>query len=206
MKQQPYLHYADFLAEILRKSAYEIELFEVQTDLGMMEALDKFEDLKKTMYEKTLNIKLKLEKQKETFEKILNTFQELRIQFALGKAETKESFEEQKKKISRILNQLKAEIKRNPTFIKMYPLFVNQIEQTALKLDIISEKLSSTNNLIHSSWESKKEMIDGIISRFKETIFNQSKLENRLYLFQEEIELAYRHFKRAFVRPYQLQD
>jgi hypothetical protein len=206
MKRQDYLHYADFIADILRKSAYEIELFEVQADLGMMEALAKFEELKKVFYEKTLNIKLNLEKRKESMEHLLSILQDLRVQFALGKAETKEAFEEQKKKIMHVLHELKVEIKNNPLFIKTYPLFINTLEQVSLKLEIISEKLSASNNLIPSSWSSRKELIDQIVSRFKKSIYNQSKLENRLFLFQEEIELAYKHLVRAFVRPYQLQD
>lgn len=206
MERQGYLHYADFIADILRKSAYEIELFEVQTDLGMMEALDKFEELKKVFYEKTLNIKLNLEKRKESMERLLSILQDLRVQFALGKAESREAFEEQKKKIMHVLHALKAEIKTNPLFIKAYPLFINTLEQVSLKLEIISEKLSASTNLIHASWGSRKEIIDQIVARFKKSIYKQSKMENRLDLFQEEIELAYKHLVRAFVRPYQLQD
>lgn len=100
----------------LNKAKVEMEELSLQFTLGKAEAADKFEYLKKDFNTKVNEWKILgsqlVETGKVKSADLKVRFEELQIQLALGKAEAKELFQEQKKKIMQSISELEAEIKR----------------------------------------------------------------------------------------------
>ena len=100
----------------LEKAKQEIEELSVQFSLGKAEAADKFESVKKDFLSKVNEWKIKGEQFKSSGEEKSHTLkaklEELQVQLALGKAEAKELFHEQKKKIMQSISDLESEIKK----------------------------------------------------------------------------------------------
>jgi hypothetical protein len=63
------------------------------------------------------------------------------VQFELGKADTIEAFQEQKKKILEKVNDIENWMKSNPTLTAAYAYLVELIEKIKAQLEIIGEKI-----------------------------------------------------------------
>lgn len=100
----------------LEKAKQEIEELSVQFNLGKAEAADKFESVKKDFHSKVNEWKIIGEQIKSTGKEKSQTLksklEELQVQLALGKAEAKDLFHEQKKKIMKSISELEAEIRK----------------------------------------------------------------------------------------------
>ena len=99
MKNKEDIHFVDKVIGALRKSAIELEEFQVKAALGKADAQDKYEDVKKKFNVFIHESEFKVNGIKEKIEELNTKFDELRVQLALGKAETKEIFKKQKKQI-----------------------------------------------------------------------------------------------------------
>jgi hypothetical protein len=200
MENNENMHFGDYLAEGLRRSADELEEFQIQASLGKMEALDKYNELKKKYAHYTHELKLKAINGKEDLENLIGKIQDLQVQFELGKADTLEAFEEQKKKILLAIHEVQVTIKTNPTFIKAYALLLETLEKIKLKLDILSEKLDPLKEQVKAVYEDKKKDVEEAISSFKDKFSDKTNYEHKMEVFQDELALAYKHFKKAFVQ------
>jgi hypothetical protein len=183
----------------MRKSAAELEEFQLQLSLGKMEAIDAFHATKKSFSNFTHEIKLKAIHGKYSWENILGKIQDLQVQLALGKAETKEEFEEQKKKIALAIHSLQIAIKTNPSFIESHALFLETLENLKLKMEILSEKLNPAKEKVTTEFKVRKEQLEDAILQFKEKIRSKSTIDERFATFQDELSEAFNHFKKAFV-------
>jgi hypothetical protein len=192
-------HFIDYVVEGMRKSAAELEEFQVQLSLGKMEAMDAFEDLKKSYNNFTHEVKLKAIHGKQNWEDILAKIQDLQVQLALGKAETSEAFEAQKKKIVLAIHSLQVAIKTNPAFIESNALFLETLENFKLKMEILSEKLKPLKEKVSTEFTARKEQLEDAILVFKENIRSKSTIDERFATFQDELSEAFSHFKKAFV-------
>jgi ribosomal protein L29 len=100
----------------LENAKKEIEELSLQFNLGKAEASDKFESVKKDFHAKVNEWKLMGEQLKpvgkEKLQELKTKLEELQVQLALGKAEAKELFQEQKKKIMQSITDLESEIKK----------------------------------------------------------------------------------------------
>lgn len=200
MENTENMHFGDYVAEGLRRSADELEKFQLQAGLGKMEALDSYQDLKKKYAHYTHEIKLKAMKGKDELENLIGKIQDLQVQFELGKADSIEAFEEQKKKILLAIHEIQVAIKTNPTFIKTYALLLETLEKIKLKLDILSEKLDPLKEKVKEIYVDKKKDLEETINSFKEKFNDKTGIESKLGVFQDELALAYKHFKKAFVQ------
>jgi hypothetical protein len=104
-------HYGEAFTDFLKKATQKIEELQVQAALGKAELTDYFEELKKesrTEYN-DLRAKLnsKIEQAKEKKDEIKGKLEHLELQLALGKAESKEVLEEQKKNLKQAFNEVK---------------------------------------------------------------------------------------------------
>jgi len=99
MKNKQDIHFVDKVIGALRKTAVELEEFQVQATLGKAEAQDKYEEVKKKFNLFIHDSEFKIKGIKEKIEDVNTNFDELRVQLALGKAETKEIFKKQKKEL-----------------------------------------------------------------------------------------------------------
>ncbi len=103
----------------LKKAATELEEFQLQAALGNAEARDAYEKAKKKFSQFIDEAKLNLDTIKEAAgkesSKIKAALETLQVHLAIGKADSKEIFEEQSKKIKRALNEIEYLIKKNIT-------------------------------------------------------------------------------------------
>lgn len=200
MENTENMHFGDYVADGLRRSADELEKFQVQASLGKMEALNKYHELKQKYAAYTHELKLKAIAGKENVTHLIAKIQDLQVQFELGKAETVEAYEEQKKKILLAIHEVQVAIKSNPTFIKTYALLLETLEKIKLKLEILSENLSPLKEKAKEVFENRKHDLESAISSFKEKFNDKTGMDTKMDVFQNELSLAYKHFKKAFVQ------
>lgn len=193
-------HYLDYIIDGMRKTADELEKFQLQASLGKMEALDKYDELKKTYAHYSNEIKIKAEEGREKLQELQAKFQDLQVRFDLGKAETIETFEEQKHRILLAIHELQVTIKSNPTFIKTYAKLLDLLEKLKLKLEILSTKLDPLKEKAKEVFEDRKKDLEEVIDSFRKKINDQTDIEHKMEVFQDELAQAYKHFKKAFVQ------
>lgn len=99
----------------LKKAQIEIEELAVQYSLGKAEAVDKFEAIKKEVNTKSIEWKEKYSKLeelgKEKSIELKTKLETLQVQLALGKAEAKEIYAEQKKKILNSIRDIEEQLR-----------------------------------------------------------------------------------------------
>ena len=127
-------------------------------------------------------------------------FDELRVQLALGKAETKDVFKKQKKQLLSTLHDIEVKIKTNETLNRMYAIVLIEIEQFKIQLEILEQKFKNDNSVAKQSFEKGKNDFNSFIDKFRGK-YAKKKEETRLEHFQNEISEAYDHFKKAFTKP-----
>lgn len=195
--------FAEKIGSFLKHSQQEIEELALQFSLGKAEAADKFEEIKKEFHSKSFQWKQSFEKFKTTnkdiFQKVKGGFEELQLQLSLGKAEGKDLFEDQKKKILLSIHELEMQVKNDPELSKQWDEFNVEIEKFKLKLEILSlkyklKKFELKDSFKSSMTEAKKE-IEHFYSRTEKKISK----EGHKYIrdFTGEINEVYLHLKKA---------
>ena len=197
MKKTQDIQFVDKVIGALRKSATELEEFQVQTALGKAEAQDKYEDVKKKFNQFIHDSAFKIKGGKEKIDELNTKFGELRVQLALGKAETKEMFNKQKKQLLLTLHDIEFKIKTNETLNKMYALTLIEIEQFKIQLEILEQKFNKDTDEGKGTFEKGKQDFNTFINKFKGK-YAKNKEETKLEHFQHEITEAFDHFKKAF--------
>jgi len=200
MKTKKDSQFVDKVIGALRKTAVELEEFQVQAALGKAEAQDKYEEIKKKFNLFIHDNESKVKGIKEQIEELNTKFDELRVQLALGKAETKEIFKKQKKQLLSTIHDIEVKIKTNETLNKMYALTLIEIEQFKIQLEILEQKFSKEKKEGKDAYEKGKKDFNSFIDRFKSK-YTKKKEESRLEHFQSEISEAFDHFKSAFSKP-----
>ena len=197
MKNTQDIQFVDKVIGALRKTAIELEEFQVKAALGKADAQDKYEDVKKKFNLFIHDSEFKIKGIKEKIIELNTKFDELRVQLALGKAETKEIFKKQKKQILLILHDIEVKIKTNETLNRMYALTLIEIEQFKIQLEILEQKYTRDKREVKDTFEKGKKDFNSFIDRFKGK-YGKKKEETKLEHFQNEISEAFDHFKKAF--------
>jgi hypothetical protein len=187
----------------LKKAAVELEEFRLQTALGKAEAHDVFEDAKKRFNKFVRNAKAETEeiqgiaKEKSMQVKVL--FETLQVQLSLGKAEGKEAFETQRKKITKALNELENYIKEKKTVSEYSTKVLLELGKFRIKLDILKlhYELNKLNARLKLS-DTKKDL-DAKFAKVKKRLLNHDNEEGWGH-FKDEIYNAYSHLKKAFAK------
>lgn len=200
MKNTQDIQFVDKVISALRKSATELEEFQVKAALGKAEAQDKYEEIKKKFNLFIHDSEFKIKGVKEKIEELHTKFDELRVQLALGKAETKEIFKKQKKQLLKILHDIEVKIKTNETLNRMYALTLIEIEQFKIQLEILEQKFAKEKPQAKESFEKGKKDFNSFIDKFRGK-YEKKKEETKLEHFQSEISEAFGHFKKAFSKP-----
>jgi len=191
------IHFVDKVIEALRKSAIELEEFQVKAALGKSETQDRYEEVKKKFNKFIHESEFKVKGVKEKIEELHTKFDELRVQLALGKAETKEIFKKQKKQLLTTLHDIEVKIKSNETLNRMYALTLIEIEQFKIQLEILEQKFTKDKPYAKHSFEKGKKDFNTFIDKFRGK-YAKKKEETKLEHFQNEISEAFDHFKNAF--------
>ncbi len=197
METKQDIKFIDKVIEALRKTAINLEEFQVKVALGKAEAEDKYEDVKKKFNLFIHDTEFKIKEVKEDIEELKSKFDELRVQLALGKAETKEIFENQKKELLLTLHEIEVKIKSNKTLNRMYALTLIEIEQFKIQLEILEQNYNREKIELKNLFEKGKQEFNAFIDKFKAR-HSKNKEETKLEHFQNEISEAFVHFKRAF--------
>ena len=165
----------------------KVEELEVQLALGKAEAEDWLEKEKKnfgTFLEKAKDAVEKAENiGKEKKEELLTKYEELQVQLALGKAETREAFEAQKLKIEDAMKD----------FQKVVHTVDDELSDIPGLLANIGTQLNSKFEAFEVQFELAKAESQDILEEKKKELSNQlnelkKKLENRNYLTDDQLE------------------
>lgn len=200
MKNKEDIQFVDKVIGALRKSATELEEFQVKAALGKAEAQDKYEEVKKKFNLFIHDSEFKIKGIREKIEELHAKFDELRVQLALGKAETKEIFKKQKKQLLKTIHNIEVKIKTNDTLNRMYALTLIEIEQFKIQLEILEQKFTKDKPEAKESFEKGKKDFNSFIDKFRGK-YEKKKEETKLEHFQNEISEAFDHFKKAFSKP-----
>lgn len=200
MEKKENVHVIDLVVDKMRKAAVDLEQFQLTVNLGKMVALEKYEELKKSYSHLISESKIKIAHGKERLEHLQGKLDELQVQFSLGKAVTIEAFKAQKKKILNTIHEIEVSIKTNPAFVKSYAILLQALEALKLKLEILSKRLEPARKKIRKSLNEGKDEIEKILSSFQERFKKRINYERRMDVFQDELAIAYKHFKKAFVQ------
>ncbi|TAE89484.1 MAG: hypothetical protein EAY81_02315 [Bacteroidetes bacterium] len=126
----------------------KFEEFKLQTNLGKMDAADAFEKQKEQLKSFILKVKEQLDSgtgmAEEQVKTMRSKLEELNLQLHLGKAETKEAFEEQRKKIEPALHDVYEYGKKiyHTGFNQAMNLFDTQSDWFKTNLEIMQLKFS----------------------------------------------------------------
>lgn len=105
------------------------------------EASNRYEALKKKLEASVVIVenllKDQLNQHPEEFKKIKTTIEELKLQLTLGKAETLEAFEEQKKQILVRWKLLKSQLEELPEFNEIKDRIIHQLDEWRVQLEVM---------------------------------------------------------------------
>jgi len=188
------------VTEKLLAAQQEIDELALQLALGKADARDKFEEIKSEFRLKVGELKNILANPAENYlsPEVKAKIEELELQLALGKADSKDLFEGQKKKIMNALTNLEEDIKKNWRRIKAPDFFVHEVEQFKLKMEILRLRFRLKKFDVRDDYRTRMQTVRREIKKMT------SKAKDRINARQEkyddfkfEISLAYKHIKNA---------
>ena len=200
MEKQENGQFFEKVANALRKAAVELEEFQVTADKGMEEVKEKYEEAKKRFNEIVEEAKIARNVGQERYEELKQQFDELRVQLNLGKAETLEAFQAQKKKILTALHELEVKIKTNEALTRMYAFVLIEIEKFKVQLEILEPKFEKGKEFAKTSFEKGKQEFEDLIEKLNIKLGKKEEASQWDH-FQNEISEAFVHFKNAFSKP-----
>jgi hypothetical protein len=188
------------IAKSLVKTQKEIDDLAVQFALGKAEAADKFDEIKKASKAtfQDLRNSLILAAGEERVHALREQLDDLEVQFALGKAETAEFFEEQRHKITKSLHDLEVELKSRDEFANAKNFYVAETEKLKLKFDILKKKFESksidTGQLFKDKMQQARKEINTLMSKAED---KWGGVKDTYEDFTDEIREANKHIKKA---------
>lgn len=191
-------HFIDHVVDGLRKAADELEKFQLQFALGKMEAHGLYEELKKDYSQYLREAKEKFEQGKEFTQEMRAKYDELLVQLALGKAETLDQFEEQRKKIVTKLHELKVAVTTDPTLVWIYTELMLLLEKLEIQLEILRKEWKPATDRLTEEFTAKKAELEEKIAELKIKLMEFSNLDERVDVFKTEMQKSFEHFKKAF--------
>lgn len=186
------------VGEKLVRVQQELDELALQLSLGKAEARDKFEELKVEFRNKVAALKLQLHQSEETIRpEVLRTLEEFELQLALGKAETKDRFHEQKIKILHSLNTLE---QAWTEWIKTLDsnFFTHEAEKFKLKLEILRLRFDLKAFEMKDAYRGTMPALRRELERIHHRLQQRMKSGSARYDdFADELSLAYKHLKKA---------
>lgn len=178
----------------------EIDELALQLALGKADARDKFEDIKREFRSKVSELKNILANPAENYlsPEVKAKIEELELQLALGKADSKDLFEGQKKKIMNALTNLEEDIQKNWRRIKAPDFFVHEVEQFKLKMEILRLRFRLKKFDVRDDYRNRMQTVRREIKKMTTKAKDRVNARQEKYDdFKYEISLAYKHIKNA---------
>ena len=188
----------------MKKATVELEEFMVQAALGKAEARDTYEELNtifdKHLHQSKVNVESIKDLSKEKLTALKTIIENLQVQLALGKAETKDVFETQQAKIVNALNQLEEFIKNNKFANEQYSHLLLEMGKFKIKLDILKMRYELGKLEARIEFKDKKKELAKKIDEIEERLtMKKDTVTNAWSDFTEEISKAYAHFKKTIL-------
>ncbi|MBC7864858.1 MAG: hypothetical protein IAF38_17925 [Bacteroidia bacterium] len=195
--------FTDKIIDGLKRAAVELEEFRLQAALGKMEAKDLFDDVKKKLHKSLHEANLDMDNVKLIVEKntlkIKVAFEKLQVQLALGKAEGRDAFEAQRKKINIAINELETYIMENKETEKIYSLLLLDLKKFRIKLQILKLKFELKEFKTEEKMDGYKKSFHAKVAAAKENLHEKEKFaEKKWKNFSNEMHEAFSHLKTAF--------
>ncbi|HEU5292448.1 MAG TPA: hypothetical protein VFU05_17495 [Cyclobacteriaceae bacterium] len=188
------------VADKLVTAQQEIDELALQFALGKAEAREKFEDIKRELQTRISEFKKSIE---NSAAGILTSEQrqklgELEVQLALGKAESIEAFEKQKKKILKALASAESATETWLASIKVPNHLQHDIETFKLKLEIVKLKFElkkfELTDVFKEHMSKAKRQVDKVTTSIQDTIKEKS---DQYADFRNEVSIAHNHLREA---------
>lgn len=197
--------FTDKIINGLKRAALELEEFRLQAALGKAEARDVYEGAKKIFNTYIHEAKIRLEsdkgRSKEKTIQLKILLETLQVQLTLGKAESREIFEAQAKKISRVLSEVESLIKKNKVIDLHYAELLMEIEKFRIKLEILKLQYELKKIDAHEEFEAKKKDFLKNLSDIKASLLKKEKnLEDKWEHFRDEVSNVYSRLKKTFAK------
>jgi hypothetical protein len=192
------LHFIDYVADSMRKTAVELEKFEVTATLGKMEAMNAFEQVKASYSNLIHDIDNRIDYAEDRYNTMKSKVEALRLQLYLGKAESLEMYVEQRNRILHAIHEVRSEIIVNPRFIRGYAVMLDVLERLQVKLEVLNDYMETGSEKKRRSMKERMETVEGIIKDLRKK-FTTIK-EDHFDVFQKEMTEAYGHLKNAFIQ------
>lgn len=188
------------VAERLMQVQQDLDELTVQLALGKAEAREKFEEVKHDFRLRLVQIKHKAVSAllTDSAERMQGTFEELEVQLALGKAESKEVFEDQVKKINQSLHDLELAIRNKLPQGVNTDSFLHDIESFKLKMEIIRLKFELKRFEVKDAFKEKmleiRKSVHALKAKGEEALQGG---EERIEEWKEEVQNVYSNFRKA---------
>ena len=192
--------FTDKVIERLRKTATDLEALQIQLTLGKAEARDKYEEFKKEFSKTLREIGSTIEKSNvQGASELKVLLEELQVQLALGKAEARDAFLEQKKKIEKVLQQIEQKINIEPLSNEIIEKLNDEIRRFRIILEILRVKYELGKYETRDIYEARKKEFEQKINSLKQKInLKAETFDKQASIFKTEIADAYAHLKKAF--------
>jgi hypothetical protein len=188
----------EIIIEGLKATATELEEFRLQMALGKADAKDLFEDTKGRLRVFVQEAKSKYHSMKDAeVLKVINAIELLEVKLALGLAETKETFEKQRKEIIRALSKLDAESRAHEPVNELKAIMHLEIEKFRMKLALLTLHYKLKKLTVEFNFEQKKQELADKLQGLRDNMLSaESKAQWKH--FKKQMGQAYLHFKQAF--------
>lgn len=194
--------FGDDLIAQLKKSTTDLEEFRVQLALGKAEAKDKFEELKKKFNSTVQSTKQKLTGvAKSRLDEVRGEFEEVQVQLALGKADTLDAFNEQKKKIVRAINKLEKRLENIKLADEVETKIRHAIEKFKIQLEVLRVHYELGKMEAADEFEREKHELTDLVAKLKSKFDARKKSASKARQDRRaELKEAYKHLKKAIVK------
>ncbi|MCB9231534.1 MAG: hypothetical protein H6581_07725 [Bacteroidia bacterium] len=178
-----------------------LEEVKLQFSLGQKEALDEFEAQKAKFKDFIQEIKSKVDAEKglndEFLTDILAEIDELSVQLALGRAETKELYEAQKKKMLDTIARLKAALEN--AYGKVNEEWNATIEQFKAKLESLRVQFELGKYEGRDEVAEKKHELSDKLNEFRAQLEAAEKVgKEKMEAFNADLEKSIENLKKSF--------
>ncbi len=196
------------LKEKLNDWKSQAESLKLQMQLGKKEAEDAFEEKKKEMSDWLDDVSEDLNELKKDGEESLSDLkskiENLKVQLALGKAESMDKLKENQKKLNDSFNEVKYElgksIKDGKENVKTWAdQTEHKIDQYHTRFDLFKLQLNLAKMEGEEKFDEKRKEVSHKISEFKKSLENlDNRTDEKWDHFKKEIGSAWGHVKNAF--------
>lgn len=195
--------FTDLIINGLKKSVAELEEFNVQVSLGKMEARDAFETAKKKMNNFLHESEVFLQGDNEIKDLVTEfrtALDELRVQLALGKADTRDAFEEQRKKITAVFHKLETFFESRLAQTEAVATLQIEMAKFRIRLEILKLRFELNRMDAHEEFEAGKKAFAQRLEKIRESAGEIEKHGHAKWShFKDEIAEAYGDLRKAFV-------